>query len=403
MGCFLSGGGLQQPDGVARKKKKILRSGAKSRHLSVTYRGNDRFFRANHFSPPAMTITSLDDPGASQPPSTGIELEQLELADALYEAWTARDCRHGGRGQLVLCLRRSGGTSRWRCPASADEIFGGYPWNRDPTSARHGFPGRSPRRLRLAPKDGALSGRDLSNRGRALPSYGPRAHALRRPTAGDKRMREMTRLNFDWFMQTCWTEKDRWACTPASRCACPTATTAIAEYLTGCLAAEGVGGQEKGLLRRAMTDILPEPVLTRKKSPHPRPTTGLRLVGEERLKGPALDPGAPLWTLVSGEAEKRSARNPRRTGTAVMTGLRPSPPAEVDYWLRNTAVRILKGAAALREPKTRRYFGCGGVGLRHLKCARISRRCAAVGFVSPPPCAALRKKPFPGVHAAGND
>ena len=62
---------------------------------------------------------------------------------------------------------------------------------------------------------------------------------------------------------------------------------------------KALGGQEKGLLRAAMSHLLPEPLLRRKKSPFPKTYHPLytQLV-KETMKGILSDPTSPILQLI---------------------------------------------------------------------------------------------------------
>ena len=84
-------------------------------------------------------------------------------------------------------------------------------------------------------------------------------------------MREMTQLNFHWFMQTLLDRKDRMSMYSGLEVRVPFCDYRIAEYLYNVRwEYKDWQGREKGLLREAMKDWLPEKVLWRKKSPYPK-------------------------------------------------------------------------------------------------------------------------------------
>lgn len=85
------------------------------------------------------------------------------------------------------------------------------------------------------------------------------------------RMREMTQLNFHWFMQTLLDRKDRMSMYSGLEVRVPFCDYRLAEYVYNVKwEYKDYMGREKGLLREAMKDWLPEKVLHRKKSPYPK-------------------------------------------------------------------------------------------------------------------------------------
>lgn len=88
------------------------------------------------------------------------------------------------------------------------------------------------------------------------------ADCLDDDTPEQKRVRRIMRLNTDWFMQTLLDRKDRMSMWSALEVRVPFCDHRIAEYLYHVPPAlRELGGQEKGLLRAAAAEWLPESVL----------------------------------------------------------------------------------------------------------------------------------------------
>ncbi len=351
VGCFLSGG-LDSSVLSAVAARYLAEKGEALNTFSVTYRDNDRYFRATKFQPSSDDeyIGLVTDALGSR--HHRIELDTEELADALYEAVDARDLpgmADVDSSLLLFCRSVRREITVALSGECADEIFGGYPWYRDPDiRARHGFPWAQSTawRASLLQPD-ALRGLDpyeyVDARYRATLSE---THLLPETDAGEKRMREMTRLNFDWFMQTLLDRKDRMGMFSGLEVRVPFCDHRIAEYMYRVpWPMKELDGHEKGLLRRAMAGILPEKVLYRKKSPYPKTHNPAyaRLV-RDRLRDVLAEPNAPIWTIVKpAEAEKLLREEPQQNWYGqLMTG--PQTVAyllQLDYWLRKYRVRIL--------------------------------------------------------------
>ena len=87
----------------------------------------------------------------------------------------------------------------------------------------------------------------------------------------DARMREMFRLNTDWFMQTLLTRKDRMSMYWGLEMRVPFCDHRLVEYAYNMpWAYKNLHGREKGVLREAFQDLLPARITWRKKSPYPR-------------------------------------------------------------------------------------------------------------------------------------
>jgi asparagine synthase (glutamine-hydrolysing) len=351
VGCFLSGG-LDSSVLSAAAARHLAERGEALDTFSVTYKDNDRYFRATKFQP-----SSDDEYIGLVTEALGsrhhrIELDTEELADALYEAVDARDLpgmADVDSSLLLFCRSVRREITVALSGECADEIFGGYPWYRDPDiRARHGFPWAQSTawRASLLQPD-ALGGIDpyeyVDARYRATLAE---THLTPETGAGERRMREMTYLNFDWFMQTLLDRKDRMGMFSGLEVRVPFCDHRIAEYMYRVpWPMKELGGYEKGLLRRAMAGMLPEKVLYRKKSPYPKThNPAYAHLVRERLRDVLAEPSAPIWTIVKpAEAEKLLRDEP--TGNwygQLMTG--PQTVAyllQLDYWLRKYRVRIL--------------------------------------------------------------
>lgn len=351
VGCFLSGG-LDSSILSAVAAAHLQARGEALDTFSVAYRDNDRYFRASHFQPedddPYIDIMTK----ALHSRHHRIELDAQELADALLDAVDARDLpgmADVDSSLLLFCKQVRRHITVALSGECADEIFGGYPWYRDADiRERDGFPWAQSTALRasLLQKD-ALGGRGpfefVNGRYRATIEE---TDVLGSADALERRMREMTRLNFDWFMQTLLDRKDRMGMYSGLEVRVPFCDHRIAEYLYGVpWSMKELGGQEKGLLRRAMADCLPEAVLRRKKSPYPKthnPAYANLVAG--RLRDLLASPGAPIWTIINPEAaarliDRESAQNwygQLMAGPQTIAYL-----LQVDYWLRRYRVRIL--------------------------------------------------------------
>ena len=351
VGCFLSGG--LDSSILSAVAARYLRERGETLHtFSVTYKDNDRYFKASKFQPNSDDeyIGLMTDALGSR--HHRIELDTEELADALYDAVDARDLpgmADVDSSLLLFCRAVRKDITVALSGECADEIFGGYPWYRDPDiRARYGFPWAQSTAFRAAlMRPEALGGRDpfeyVDERYRRTLFE---THVLPETDAGEKRMREMTRLNFDWFMQTLLDRKDRMGMYSGLEVRVPFCDHRIAEYLYSTpWPVKELGGQEKGLLRRAMADLLPEPVLNRKKSPYPKThNPAYAALVRERLQDLLASPNAPLWSLIKPDEARKLLHSepPQNWYGQLMTA--PQTIAyllQVDYWLRKYRVRIV--------------------------------------------------------------
>ena len=164
--------------------------------------------------------------------------------------------------------------------------------------------------------------------------------------AETRRRREMSYLNLRWFMQTLLDRKDRMSMYHSLEVRVPFCDYRIAEYLYGVpWEFKDYQGQEKGLLRRAVEGLLPEPVLHRKKSPYPKTfDPRYEQLMETRLQTILDDPAAPLWQLVSAEEVKKLLHRETQWPWYGQLMRRPQTIAylcQIDFWLRHYSVELV--------------------------------------------------------------
>ena len=303
IGCFLSGG-LDSSiiSTVCAEHKANLDT------FSVDYQDNDRFFVPGKFQPNSdgEYIRLMEKHIKSNHHWT--VLTPGDLVDGLEEATMARDLP--GMADVDFSLLQFCKYIRQDVKVAlsgecADEIFGGYPWYRDPEVRNaDGFPWAQNTAVRasLIHPDLQINGNEY-----VMEQYLATIHQsdiLPGASPVDKRMKEMVNLNFKWFMQTLLDRKDRMSMYHGLEVRVPFCDHRIAEYLY-CVPWEmkDLHGREKGLLRKAMEGILPEQVRYRKKSPYPKThhPEYERLIAD-RLTALLENREAPIWNLVSRPA-----------------------------------------------------------------------------------------------------
>ena len=155
----------------------------------------------------------------------------------------------------------------------ADEIFAGYPWYHQHDALKSNtFPWSNAMELRKAlfdykdlreKADGFVH--DQYQRTISQTQY---AHT---DTQKDKKIRQMFMLNFHWFMQTLLDRKDRMTMYNGLEARVPFCDYRLVEYAFNMpWEYKFVNKREKGILREAFRDLLPERIVFRKKSPFPK-------------------------------------------------------------------------------------------------------------------------------------
>ena len=153
------------------------------------------------------------------------------------------------------------------------EIFGGYPWYVRKDLAYAGtFPWSGAVKERNALLSPAFSGIRLPEYVQAQYDATLRQVPTREDVSEDTRdFQRMFYLNVKWFMNTLLTRKDRMSMANSLEVRVPFADYRLVEYAYN-IPRDMLfyNGREKGLLRKALTGVLPEGVLWRKKSPYPK-------------------------------------------------------------------------------------------------------------------------------------
>ena len=342
IGAFLSGG-LDSSLICAVCAGEMAKQGKQLDTFSVDYADNEKYFKPTKFQPNSdryfiermqQTINSSHHWSVLTPE---------ELVDAIEDATRARDLPGMADvdfSLLVFCRQIRQHVTVALSGECADEIFGGYPWYRDPeVRAVNGFPWAQNTSQRLSlMRPGLLrqNGGDYI-RDRYSQTI-KQCDILPGTSPQERRMKEMMNLNFRWFMQTLLDRKDRMSMYHGLEVRVPFCDYRIAEYLYGVpWEFKDCNGREKGLLRQAVADLLPEPVLHRKKSPYPKtfdPRYRQLVYGRmERL----LEEPSPLWALVhkSRVKELLEENSPWPWYGQLMRG--PQTAAyflQLDHWLK---------------------------------------------------------------------
>ena len=187
----------------------------------------------------------------------------------------------------------------------ADEVFGGYPWyTRPELRGLETFPWsnfvRSRRQL-LSHEYAALPLEEIVQENylaslKLVPT-------LDTDSAEKKRTREIFYLNMKWFMVNLLNRKDRMSMANSLEVRVPFADYRLVEYAFN-LPDEYLfyEGREKGLLRKALTGILPEDIIYRKKSPYPKTHNPIYTQLVSGMLGDILkDKNAPLFSIINKE------------------------------------------------------------------------------------------------------
>ena len=351
IGTFLSGG-LDSSIITAVCAEELRKTGTALPTFCVDYENNSRYFTPGKFQPDSDSsyIRLMQKEFGTD--HTETVLTARELSDALEEATVARDLPGMADvdfSLLAFCRRIRQRVKVALSGECADEIFGGYPWYRDPEIRdREGFPWAQ----NTAGRAGLLSGTLKDH-------FEPEEYVMDiyRDAVADcdilpgtasvqRRMKEMMNLNFRFFMQTLLDRKDRMSMYSALEVRVPFCDWRIAEYLYGVpWEMKDHMGREKGLLRKSMEGLLPEQILYRKKSPYPKTfDPEYERIMEYRLDTILEDRTSPVHALVDEKALKELLSGAQKWPWYGQLMGRPQTMAyfvQLDFWLRRYNVELM--------------------------------------------------------------
>ncbi|AJQ57881.1 asparagine synthase (glutamine-hydrolyzing) [Bacillus thuringiensis] len=276
--CTFLSGGVDSSAITAIAAKEYARSGKGQLHTySVDYEDNDKYFKANAFQPnsDAPFINLMTETFQTTHHRCVISNEQL--AEYLTEAVLVRDLP--GMADIDSSLL-------WFCREikqdfvvglsgeCADEIFGGYPWfYREDDLQSSAFPW-----MRSTEAREQLLKKEWRNK-LNLQQYVQRRYEesiqevpiLEGESPLEAKRRQLFYLNMVWFMTTLLDRKDRMSMGASLEVRVPFADHRLVEYAWNIpWEMKMYKNREKGLLRKALEDVLPHDILYRKKSPYPK-------------------------------------------------------------------------------------------------------------------------------------
>ena len=304
IGTFLSGG-LDSSLISAICAERLAERGEQLKTFSVDYENNDRYFTPGKFQPNSdgLYIRIMEDHLHSIQHNLVITPQQLvDVIEAATEARDLPGMADVDFSLFLLCNEIRKDVKVALSGECADEIFGGYPWYRDPdVRSVDGFPwaqNTEQRRAFIAPE----YSRNIDANSFVQDLYMDtirRVDVLPNTPPVDRRMKEMVVLNYRWFMQTLLDRKDRMSMYHGLEVRVPFCDYRIAEYMYSVpWEYKDYQGREKGLLRKAMEGVLPDQVLYRKKSPYPKTYDPryMQLVSDQ-LRQILLNKNAPLFQI----------------------------------------------------------------------------------------------------------
>ncbi|MCP3026711.1 asparagine synthase (glutamine-hydrolyzing) [Halobacillus sp. A5] len=354
LGTFLSGG-VDSSAITAIAAEHYKKQGLS--HLetfSIDYEEQEKFFKKNDFQPDRDLTYIQMVQKAHQTKHITLEASVEDLVSRLKKSVELRDLpgmADVDSSLLWFCERIKKHVTVSLSGECADEIFGGYPWfYRKEDRDRNGFPW-----IRSIKERQKLIQSDISQKydmekymiERYYDSINE-APLLKGESTEAAKHRQMLYLNMNWFMQTLLERKDRMSMGASLEVRVPFSDHRIVEYAYNIpWEMKHHGEQEKGLLREALREILPEKVLKRKKNPypktfHPNYTKAVTEWMEEILS----DPKSPIFDLFDhkelkslNDSEGKSIDKPwfgqLMTGPQLIAHL-----CQINHWLTAYHIQI---------------------------------------------------------------
>lgn len=242
---------------------------------SVDYQDQDKYFKPYDYQTTRDSHYIEEMVERYKTKHTNVVLTQKDLILALKDALIARDAPGMADIDSSFLLFSKEIQKHHKVVLSgecADEIFGGYPWfyKEELYSLDH-FPWI----------------RDIDKRIDLFSDYvkslGIKEHILKQyqqslseidfqdSNFGDTNKRRIMYLNMEWFMQTLLTRADSQTMDASIELRVPFASKDIVQYMYNVPWSYMYHeGKEKGLLRDAFKDLLPDDIYDRKKNPYPK-------------------------------------------------------------------------------------------------------------------------------------
>lgn len=314
--CTFLSGGLDSSiiseiaAGYFRRKDETLTT------YSVDYTDNDKFFKKSLFQPNKDSdyIGMISDYIGSN--HRNVVLDNVQLADALVDAVYARGVpgfTDVDSSLLLFCREVKKDFKVCLSGECADEIFGGYPWyHRKEILFEETFPwSRSVDVRKSLLRDGLLeNGAEYVHS--AYQKTVDDTSFLNSDSPLEKRMRQMFRLNMDWFMQTLLMRKDAMSMASSLEVRVPFCDWRIVEYAYNMpWAFKSPEDREKGILRMAFENELPYEIAWRKKSPYPKTFNPDYFKRVKEMVSQALsDTSCPLYDMLNKDTVYKLCDDP---------------------------------------------------------------------------------------------
>lgn len=276
VGIFLSGG-VDSSIITAIVANKMKDSSEKLKTFSVDYVDNNINFKSNDFQPKRdneFIDLMIDKYNLNH---KYIVIDNKELFNGLYDAMIARDMPSMADIDSSLLIFSKEVSKEVKVALSgefADEIFCGYPWfYREDTINSNTFPWS----INLKQRQELLNKEISKNIN--IEEYINKVYKLavddvpldNTDNEDDIRMKRLSYLTMSYFGANLLDRSDRMSMANNLEIRVPFTDYNLVEYVYNIpWTIKNYGDMEKGILREAFKDILPDEILNRKKSPYPK-------------------------------------------------------------------------------------------------------------------------------------
>lgn len=353
--CTFLSGGLDSSAITALAAENFKAANLGQLHTySIDYVDNDKYFKASLFQP------NSDAPWVKRMVQECgtyhhyIEFDTPQLADALTSAVDARDLP--GMTDIdsslwLFCREVKKNATVALSGECADEVFGGYPWfHKKELLESNTFPWS----VNLSERTRILS--DSLKEAIRPEQYVEQRYIetieevpeLAGENETEARRRRIFYLNLTWFMTTLLDRKDRMSMAHGLEVRVPYCDHRLVQYVWNIpWEMKMYNNREKGLLRQALTGVLPEDVLWRKKSPYPKTHNPSY---ENAVKAMALeivyDPNSPIHPFIDKTEVTSLIKESSDYGKPWFGQLMARPQLfayliQLDYWMRKYKVTVV--------------------------------------------------------------
>ena len=321
---------------------------------SIDYVDNDKNFVKSDFQPNSDSYYVELMSKRLHTNHHNVVIDTPELASYLEDAMIARDMPGMAdidSSLLLFCKNVKKEMTVSLTGECADEIFGGYPWFfREDALNSNTFPWS----IAIDERQNLLN--PVIDKKVNLKEYIDyryneslnEVEILDTDTEETKEKRKISHLTLNWFMQTLLDRSDRMAMYNGFELRVPFCDYRLAEYVWNIpWEMKALNGREKGLLRYACRDFLPNEIVDRKKSPYPKTHNPNYLAKVKSMLTDIMDkPNAPINNLLNrkyildilntdGKAFTRPWFGQLMTGPQLMAYL-----CQVNMWLEKYEPRV---------------------------------------------------------------